>query len=154
MLFYFCAFFATIKYRKDGTCKMAYFDTGERIKEIRKSRNLNQDQLAELASLNRVTIAKYESGRVEPGAQALSRIADALEVSTDVLLGRTDEDMRQDIQEKLVPNIPKTAEARAVSAGMDELPPEQRQLIVNMVTAMYPDVFKKTKGITDDEPKL
>ena len=74
---------------------MAYFDTGERIKNIRKKRNLNQDQLAELASLNRVTIAKYESGRVEPGAQALARIADALEVTTDALLGRSEEEKKE-----------------------------------------------------------
>lgn len=74
---------------------MAYFDTGERIKTIRKKRNLNQDQLAELASLNRVTIAKYESGRVEPGAQALGRIAEALEVPTDVLLGRFEEEKKE-----------------------------------------------------------
>jgi len=64
---------------------------GDRIQETRKSRGLNQEQLAELASLNRVTIAKYESGRIEPGAQALARIADALEVSIDYLLGRDEE---------------------------------------------------------------
>lgn len=67
---------------------MAIIDTGERIRDLRKSRNLNQEQLAELASLNRVTVAKYEAGRIEPGAQALSRIADALDVSVDEILGR------------------------------------------------------------------
>ena len=52
---------------------------GDQIRDLRKARGLNQDQLAEMASLNRVTVAKYESGKVEPGAHALSRIADALE---------------------------------------------------------------------------
>lgn len=75
---------------------MAYVDTGEKIRELRKSRNLSQDQLAELASLNRVTIAKYEAGKVEPGAQALSRIADALEVTVDEILGRADPDQPDD----------------------------------------------------------
>lgn len=59
---------------------MAYLEVGDNIREIRKLRGLNQDQLAEMACLNRVTIAKYESGKVEPGAKALGRIADALEV--------------------------------------------------------------------------
>ena len=67
---------------------MAYTDVGERIREFRKRMGYNQDELAELASLHRVTVAKYETGTVEPGAQALSRIADALEVSVDALLGR------------------------------------------------------------------
>lgn len=63
---------------------------GDQIRDLRKARGLNQDQLAEMASLNRVTVAKYESGKVEPGAHALSRIADALEVSVDQLLGRVE----------------------------------------------------------------
>ena len=63
-------------------------DVGTNIRDIRKQRGLNQDQLAEMASLNRVTVAKYESGKVEPGAKALARIADALEVTVDALLGR------------------------------------------------------------------
>ena len=65
-------------------------DIGKRIAEIRRDRGLNQDQLAELAMIHRVTLAKYETGVVEPGAFALSRIADALGVSTDELLCRTD----------------------------------------------------------------
>lgn len=68
---------------------MLLFDVGERIKNRRKEFGMSQDELAELANLNRVTVAKYESGKVEPGAQALSRIADALETSVDILLGRS-----------------------------------------------------------------
>ena len=68
---------------------MSLYDIGERIKLRRKALGMNQDDLAELASLNRVTVAKYETGKFEPGAQALARIADALETSVDELLGRT-----------------------------------------------------------------
>ena len=117
---------------------MAYFDTGEKIRELRKERGLNQDQLAELSSLNRVTIAKYETGRVEPGAHALSRIADALEVSTDVLLGREEE------KREVVDLRPKTPEARIVSGGMDKLPKENREQLLNVFRAMYaqhPEIF-------------
>lgn len=67
---------------------MSYI-SGDRIRSFRVARGLSQDQLAELASLNRVTVAKYEAGRVEPGAQALGRLADALDVSVDDLLGRS-----------------------------------------------------------------
>jgi len=105
-------------------------DTGERIRELRKARGLNQDQLAELASLNRVTVAKYEAGRVEPGAQALSRIADALEVSTDALLGRTNEipDVKSTI---------KTDEAWILAKGVDRLPEEERKKTLAVVQAMF-----------------
>ena len=116
---------------------MPIIDTGERIREIRKMRGLKQEELAELASLNRVTVAKYESGRVEPGAQALARIADALEVSTDVLLGRS--------EMKPAPVVrPRTAEARIISGGIDRLPKEQREQVLGVVRAMFanhPDLF-------------
>ena len=129
---------------------MPIIDTGERIRALRKQRNLNQEQLAELASLNRVTVAKYESGRVEPGAQALARIADALEVSVDVLLGRSDE-----IPEPS--NNPKTREAMLVSGAMDLLPKESREQILNVVRAMlsnHPEIIKKMEGNDDDDSRL
>ena len=114
---------------------MAYFDTGGKIRELRKERGLNQDQLAELASLNRVTVAKYESGRVEPGAQALSRIADALEVSTDVLLGRAE------MPEEPV-KTPHTVESQFISEVVDRLPPSEREKALNMFKAVYAETFK------------
>ena len=89
-----------------------------------------------------MTLAKYEAGRVEPGAQALARIADALEVSTDTLLGRSDE-VSKPVRR------PATVEARAVSFGMDQLSKEQREQILNVVRAMFPnhqDLFVKEKN--------
>ena len=65
-------------------------NVGKRIAEVRRERGYNQDQLAEMALINRVTLARYETGVIEPGAFALSRIADALGVSTDELLCRTE----------------------------------------------------------------
>ena len=114
-------------------------DIGNRIAEIRRMRGLNQDELAELATLSRISIARYETGKIEPGAQALGRIAAALEVSTDVLLGRTEAEI-ENIKQK---EMPKTQEARAVSFGMDKLPKEQREMILNMVCAMFPNTFEK-----------
>lgn len=111
-------------------------DIGNKIAELRRERGLNQEQLAELALLSRVTIAKYESGRVEPGAQALSRIADALEVSTDTILGRTEDEQEGN-------NQPKTVEARILANGIDKMPKEQREQALNIMRAVYSDMFQK-----------
>ena len=116
---------------------MAYFDTGGKIRDLRKERGLNQDQLAELANLNRVTIAKYESGRVEPGAQALARIADALEVSTDVLLGRSDEPLQWK-------EAPKSPEISIVSTAMERMTQEQKDQVISVLRAVFvnnPELF-------------
>ena len=127
---------------------MAYFDTGEKIREIRKARGLNQDQLAELASLNRVTVAKYESGRVEPGAQALSRIADSLEISTDVLLGRADEPAER-IEKQTTPQI------SIVSGWMEKMPKEDQDRVVQMMQLMFtnhPELLKREDENNDPNP--
>lgn len=65
-------------------------EIGKRIAELRRERGMSQEELAELAMLHRVTVAKYETGQVEPGALAIGRIADALGVSADELLCRVD----------------------------------------------------------------
>ena len=118
---------------------MAYFDTGEKIREMRIAENLSQEQLSELASLNRVTIAKYESGRVEPGAQALSRIADALNTSADVLLGRSEPTTENS-------GAPKTSESRIISGSVDRMPPEDRERALAILKAAYADYFDQPEG--------
>ena len=65
-------------------------DVGKRIAALRRERGYSQDQLSEMALLNRVTLARYETGVIEPGAMAVSRIADALGVTTDEILCRVD----------------------------------------------------------------
>ena len=117
---------------------MAYVDLGNRIRDARERMRLSQEELAELARLNRVTIAKYESGKVEPGAQALSRIADALEVTVDALMGRDEPEGTE--------RQPKTLEAQIVSFGMDNLPKDEREKILSVLQAMYqnkPGLFAK-----------
>ena len=65
-------------------------DIGRRIAQVRRERGYNQEELAEMALINRTTLARYETGMVDPGAIDLSRIADALNVTTDELLCRTE----------------------------------------------------------------
>lgn len=60
---------------------------GERIIEVRKYKGLTQEQLALKANINRSTLADYELNRSRIFSDILLRIAIALEVSTDSLLG-------------------------------------------------------------------
>lgn len=103
-------------------------DIGERISSIRRDRGYTQDQLSEMAMLSRITLARYETGVIEPGALAISRIADALNVTTDELLCRTE---KQPPFVQIVPNAirvmdktpePSLAVLREESSGYDALP--------------------------------
>ena len=52
---------------------------------------MNQEQLAERAKLQGSAISHFETGKRKPSFDNLKRLADALGVSTDFLLGRTNE---------------------------------------------------------------
>jgi transcriptional regulator with XRE-family HTH domain len=63
---------------------------GQRIREIRKSRNLTQRQLAEKVGLNFTYLSRIENDRLDadqtPREETLDRIAGALETDLDELL--------------------------------------------------------------------
>ncbi|MHA2856879.1 helix-turn-helix domain-containing protein [Paenibacillus lautus] len=63
----------------------------ERLVKLRKSKGLTQEQLGEKLKSTKGTISNYENGHSAPPGEALVLIADALNTTTDYLLGRTDE---------------------------------------------------------------
>lgn len=60
------------------------------LREARKAKRFTQEELAEEANISRVMVSRYESGTVIPTVDVLVSLANALDVSTDYLLGRTD----------------------------------------------------------------
>lgn len=70
---------------------------GERLKEIRKEKNLTLDELAAQynarfdGGLNKGTLSKYENGKQQPMITVVNNLSVLLGVSTDWLLERTDE---------------------------------------------------------------
>lgn len=63
----------------------------ERLKAARDLRGLNQGDLAGRAGLPPSSIAHFESGSRKPSFDTLRKLANALEVTTDYLLGRTND---------------------------------------------------------------
>lgn len=63
----------------------------KRLTETRKLRDLSQEGLAKLAGLPPTTISHFESGTRKPSFDNLRKLADALDVSIDYLMGRVDE---------------------------------------------------------------
>jgi transcriptional regulator with XRE-family HTH domain len=63
----------------------------DRLKAARVLRGLNQEELAERSGLQDSAISHFETGGRKPSFDNLKRLADALGVSTDYLLGRTND---------------------------------------------------------------
>lgn len=58
----------------------------EKLQELRKSRGLTQEELAEALFVSRTAISKWESGRGYPGIDSLKEISSYFSVSIDDLL--------------------------------------------------------------------
>lgn len=63
----------------------------DRLKAARELRKLKQSEVAERAKLPPSSIAHFEAGARKPSFDTLRRLANALEVTTDYLLGRVDD---------------------------------------------------------------
>lgn len=61
---------------------------GKRLKKLRRDRNLSQQEIGDLLGVSGATIGRYESDKMEPGSEAIVRLADYFNVTTDYLLGR------------------------------------------------------------------
>ncbi len=61
----------------------------ENIRKIRKKKGLSQEKLARLADISNNTLVKIEMGMAkEPTITTVRKIAEALDVSIDELVGR------------------------------------------------------------------
>ena len=63
-------------------------DLGKKLKELRKSYNLTQTDLAIKLCISRVNYTRYENGKVRPDYETLIKIADFYDVSLDELFDR------------------------------------------------------------------
>lgn len=62
---------------------------GKRLKELRESKGITQQELAKIMNLSQQTIGHYEVGRAKPDADTLNHLADYFGTTVDYLLGRT-----------------------------------------------------------------
>lgn len=76
---------------------------GDRLRDARKVRGFSQEDLARRVGVRGQQIYRYESGENEPTADILARMAQELSVSTDYLLGLTDDPSAHIQEEDLSP---------------------------------------------------
>lgn len=65
-------------------------DLSIRLRELRVSKHLRQEQVAKMIGVTKSTISAYENDLRQPSFEILLKLANLYCVSTDYLLGRTD----------------------------------------------------------------
>ncbi|MDA2928376.1 helix-turn-helix domain-containing protein [Acidobacteria bacterium AH-259-O06] len=106
----------------------------ERLRSARAKRELSQEGLAKRANLQASAISHFETGTRKPSFDNLRRLADALDVTTDYLLGRVDE--TQDL-----------ASADRLYRHLDQLSSGDREMAEGIVEFLA----SKAKGNTKKE---
>ena len=102
-----------------------------RIKTRRRELKLTQTELAKEANLTPAAISQFESGTRKPSFKTLSSLSDALKVTTDYLLGKT---------EKSYNDLLADPKINAMLEGMMRLTERDKEMLYEFYE------FLKTKG--------
>lgn len=118
----------------------------ERLKELRKAKDVGQKEVGAVIGLSESSIGKYEAGRQTPDPAAIIKLADYFSVSIDYLLGRTDDNRR--IEDLYIPkmgdlyktadNLPLNPEHINIIEEIKKLPlSEQHEYLANVAVKLY-----------------
>lgn len=83
-----------------------YKIVGERIKEARKAASINQDELARMIGMSRVSVVNIEKGRQSPPIHLLLEISNALRIEPGLLFPKFSEIKNSEVKVILGKELP------------------------------------------------
>lgn len=107
------------------------------VKELRKRKGIQQKELALIVGVAQPTVSEWELQKKDPSGERLRKLAEFFEVDELVILGKGVVDLSQSDE------MPKTKEARIISAGIDKMPPDKREVALNLLKTVYSEYFEK-----------
>lgn len=121
---------------------------GDRLKQLRLDKSLTLRELGRLTNTSHSFIADIEKGRSDPSVDTLKVLADALETTTDYLLGRTAQPYQQPSPTHSVvrdPSLTTIAAHRTDNIfDRDDVPHEAKKSVEEFI-----DFVKKKYGIDE-----
>lgn len=104
---------------------------GEHTATLRKRKGLSQGDLGKAVGTSGDIIGKYERDEVKPSIEVASKIADALEVGMDFLMGKTTAELDKKTLKRL--------------QDIQKLPEEERDMVFKVIDSLLRDY--KTKQV-------
>lgn len=102
------------------------------IRELRKRAGIQQKELSIVIGVSQPTVSDWEANKKDPSGDRLKKLARFFNVDELTILGKGVYDLSE--EQKL---IPKTDEARIISAGIDKLPLADRKRALEMFNLMF-----------------
>jgi len=118
---------------------MAVF--ADRLKQLRTQRKLTQGRMAEILGVSLRMYCRWEAAEAMPYADTLVKIADALQVSADELLGRDELKPEHRIH---------NAELHRLYQQVDQLSDEDQQALIILLDSLVKR--SRVKRVMDEEP--
>ncbi len=98
---------------------------GFRLATLRKEKKIAQGELAKTVGIHANVLGRYEREEAKPSIDMAAKLADALGVSLDYLIGKTDIEMDETLRDKIL--------------TIQRLPEEEKQHVVFAIDAMIRD---------------
>lgn len=118
----------------------------ENIRELRKKRNMTQEQLAEVMGVSTASVSKWETAQSAPELLVLLDLADYFAVSVDMLMGHTVEADRVESRLAEMEALSKAGEYNRCTAAAEKLLrnyPNDAQ-VLNRCSEMYYYLYMST----------
>jgi len=122
----------------------------KRLKKLRKKNKVTLDELAREIDITKTTISRYENEKRVPKMDTVKKIADYFNVTTDYLIGNTDEKKSADKIKKAIAKDPELVSFWDEIAQRDEL-----KLLFKQTKDLEPKTIKQIiriiKAIEEEE---
>ena len=112
---------------------------GDIFKELRIQKNLSQDKISEDLDVSQGLITKWESHQSTPSPEMLDYIADYFDVSTDFLIGRTND-------KRYYSSNSDNRTVNILYSKVKDLPEAQQQFILNVTNTIMNQIDKELDG--------
>ncbi|WPZ20036.1 helix-turn-helix transcriptional regulator [Geobacillus subterraneus] len=115
-----------------------------RLKMLRLQKKLTHQDMADFLGITRQGYSKYENGQSQPDIDTINKLAEFFNVTTDYLLGRTDDPTppeQDDIPEEL-----KDPELGLFFKELAEAPEERREQLLKIWEILKSEGDRKPKG--------
>jgi transcriptional regulator with XRE-family HTH domain len=104
-------------------------DFGSNMMIIRKKKKLSQADLGKVIGTSGDVIGRYERGDIIPSIEVVAKIADALEISVDYLIGKTNMELDKDAVKRL--------------EDISALPEQNKNFVINLIDMALRDFKAK-----------
>ncbi|SEG56334.1 DNA-binding transcriptional regulator, XRE-family HTH domain [Bacillus sp. ok061] len=93
-----------------------------RIKELRKEKKWSQRELGEKVDVSESFVSKVESGKKQPSREVTTKFSEVFNVTTDYLLGRSEDPELNEEEDKVV-----SEEGKNIMSLIESLPEDERK---------------------------